>query len=63
MCGSGKKNVAVQDYAMKFGLLSDMLTVLDVEGTVRAMMCQSIALVTAVRMVVVTTCGSGYWLW
>jgi hypothetical protein len=55
--------VAVQDYAMKFGLLSDMLTVLDVEGVVRAMMCQSIALVTAVRMVVVTTCGSGYWLW
>jgi hypothetical protein len=63
MCGSGKKNVAVQDYAMKFGLLSDMLTVLDVEGVVRVKWCRWIEQIMAVRMVVVTTCGSGCWQW
>jgi hypothetical protein len=55
--------VAVQDYAMKFGLLSDMLTVLDVEGVVRVKWCRWIEQIMAVRMVVVTTCGSGCWQW
>jgi hypothetical protein len=44
-----------QDYVMKFWLLSDMLTVLDVEGVVRAMMCQSIERIKAVRMVPLAT--------